>query len=139
MAVDIFYNGVNVSSDYYEHEGEHWDIIQRVLGRTKKKELSILSNKFGEGLIFDSRFRIIITQYQRGHNDLITDFHNMLERTVRFEFGIIDENFEGGKLFFSINPDRVEIESEGWGDKEATIALICEKKEFVISLIPDNE
>lgn len=138
MAVDIFYNGVNVSSDYYEHEGEHWDIIQRVLGRTKKKELSILSNEFGEGLILDSRFRIIITQ-DYDHHDLVTDFHNMLERTVRFEFGIIDEKFENGKLFFSIKPDRVEIESEGWGDKEATIALICEKKEFVISLIPDNE
>lgn len=138
MAVDIFYNGVNVSSDYYEREGEYWDIIQRVLGRTKKKELSILSDGFGEGLILDSRFRITITQ-DHDHHDLITDFHNMLERTVRFEFGIIDEKFEGGKLFFSIKPDRVEIESEGWDDKEATIALICEKKEFLISLIPDNE
>ena len=138
MAVDIFYNGVNVSSDYYEREGEYWDIIQRVLGRTKKKELSILSNEFGEGLILDSRFRIILTQ-EYGHWDLVNDFHNMLERTVRFEFGIIDEKFEGGKLFFSIKPDRVEIESEGWDDNEATIALICEKKEFLISLIPDNK
>lgn len=138
MAVDIFYNGENVSDDYYEREGEYWDIIQRVLSRTKKKELSILSDEFGEGLILDSRFRIIITQ-DHDHHDLITDFHNMLERTVRFEFGIIDERFQGGKLFFSIKPDRVEIESEGWDDKEATIALICEKKEFLISLIPDNE
>ena len=138
MAVDIFYNEKNISSDYYEREGEYWDIIQRVLIRTKKKELSILSDEFGEGLILDSRFRIIITQ-DHDHHDLITDFHNMLERTVRFEFGIIDERFQGGKLFFSIKPDRVEIESEGWDDKEATIALICEKKEFLISLIPDNE
>ena len=138
MAVDIFYNEKNISSDYYEREGEYWDIIQRVLSRTKKKELSILSDRFGEGLILDSRFRIIITQ-DHAHHDLITDFHNMLERTVRFEFGIIDEKFEGGKFFFSIKPDRVEIESEGWDDKEATIALICEKKEFLISLIPDNE
>lgn len=138
MAVDFFYNEKNISSDYYEREGEYWDIIQRVLSRTKKKELSILSDGFGEGLILDSRFRIIITQ-DHDHHDLITDFHNMLERTVRFEFGIIDEKFEGGKLFFSIKPDRVEIESEGWDDKEATIALICEKKEFLISLIPDSE
>ena len=138
MAVDFFYNEKNISSDYYEREGEYWDIIQRVLSRTKKKELSILRDGFGEGLILDSRFRIIITQ-DHDHHDLITDFHNMLERTVRFEFGIIDEKFEGGKLFFSIKPDRVEIESEGWDDKEATIALICEKKEFLISLIPDSE
>lgn len=138
MAVDIFYNGENVSYDYYEREGEYWDIIQRVLGRTKKKELCVVSTEFGKGLILDSRFRIILTQ-EHGHWDLITDFHNMLERTVRFQFGIIDERFKGGKLFFSIKPDRVEIESEGWDDKEATISLRCEKKEFVICLIPDEK
>ena len=138
MEVEIFYNGKNVSNDYYEHEGEYFDIVQRVLFRTEKKELCVLSEKFGEGIIFDPRFRIIIAQ-EHGIWDAITDFHNMLERTVRFEFMINDERFKGGKLIFSIIPDRVEIESEGDDDKEATITLICKKKEFVISLVPDKK
>lgn len=136
MSVEIFYNGQNVSNDYYEHEGEYFDIIKRVLWRTNKKELCVLSQKYGDGIVFDQRFRIIITQ-EHGNWDVITDFSNTLERTVRFEFIINDERFEGGKLIFSIVPDRVEIESEGDSDKEATIALMCQKKEFVICLIPD--
>lgn len=138
MSVEIFYNGQNVSNDYYEHEGEYFDIIKRVLLRTNKKELCVLSQKYGDGIVFDPRFRIIITQ-EHGNWDVITDFSNTLERTVRFEFIINDERFEGGKLIFSIVPGRVEIESEGGDDKEATIALICKKKEFVISLIPDKK
>lgn len=138
MAVQVFYNNKNVSDDYYEHEGEYFDIVRRVLWRTEKKELCVLSENFGEGIILDPRFRIIITQ-EHGNWDAITDFRNTLERTVRFEFIINDERFEGGKLIFSIVPDRVEIESEGDDDKEATITLICKKKEFVISLIPNEK
>lgn len=137
MSVEIFYNGQNISNDYYEHEGEYFDIVRRILWRTKKKELSVLSEKIGEGIIFDPRFRIIITQ-EHGNWDLITDFRNMLERTVRFEFAINDDKFKNGKLTFSIIPDRIEIESESDDDKEATITLICKKKEFVICLIPDE-
>lgn len=137
-SAEIFYNNQNVSDDYYEHEGEYFDIVRRVLWRTKKKELCVLSEKFGEGIIFDRRFRIIITQ-EHGNWDNITDFRNPIDRTVRFEFMINDEKFENGKLTFSIIPDRVEIESEGDDDKKATIALICKKKEFVISLIPDEK
>lgn len=136
MSVEIFYNRQNVSDDYYEHEGKYFDIVQRVLRRTNKKELCVIGTKFGEGIVLDSRFRIIITQ-DHGNYDLITDFRNMLERTVRFEFMINDDNFESGKLTFSITPDRIEIESESDDDKEATITLICKKKEFVICLIPD--
>ena len=138
MSVEIFYNGQNVSNDYYEHEGKYFDIVQRVLWRTAKKELCVLSEKFGEGIIFDPRFRIIITQ-EHGNWDAITDFRDPIDRTVRFEFIINDEKFKCGKLIFSIIPDRVEIESEGDDDQEATIALICKKKEFVICLIPDKK
>lgn len=138
MSVEIFYNGQNVSNDYYEHKGEYFDIIQRILWRTNKKELCVLSQKFGEEVVFDSRFRLIITQ-EHGSWDAITDFRNTLKRTVRFEFIINDERFKGGKLIFSIIPGHVEIESEGDDDKEATITLICKKKEFVISLVPDKK
>lgn len=138
MAAEIFYNGQNVSDDYYNHEGEYFDIVKRVLWRTKKKELCVLSQNFGDGIVFDQRFRIIMDE-EHGTGDNICDFINIVERTVRFQFIINDEKFEDRKLIFSIIPDRVEIESEENDDKEATIALICRKKEFVISLIPDEK
>lgn len=138
MTVEIFYNGQNVSDDYYEHKGEYFDIVKRVLHRTKKKELCVLSQNFGDGIVFDQRFRVIMNE-EHGAGDNVYDFKNIAERTVRFQFMINDEKFENGKLTFSIIPDRVEIESEGGDDKEATIALICKKKEFVISLIPDKK
>ena len=138
MAVEIFYNGQNVSDDYYEHEGEYFDIVKRVLWRTKKKELCVSSQNFGDGIVFDQRFRVTMNE-EHGAGDNIYDFINIAEKTVRFQFMINDEKFKNGKLTFSIIPDRVEIESEGDDDKEATIALICKKKEFVISLIPDKK
>ena len=42
MVTDIFYNGENVSNDYYEKVGKYYDIIQRVLSRTIRKKLSIM-------------------------------------------------------------------------------------------------
>ena len=138
MAAEIFYNSKNVSDDYYEHEGAYFDIVKRVLDRTGKKELCVLSENVGEGIVFDRRFRIIINQ-EHDAGDYVYDFININERTVRFEFGIVDEKFERGKFVFSIIPDRIEIESEGDDDKEATVAIICKNKEFVICLIPDEK
>lgn len=139
MVTDIFYNGENVSNDYYEKVGKYYDIIQRVLSRTIRKKLSIMQN-YGNGIILDQRFRITITQDPgSGLWDYIQDFCNSEEKIIRFEFGINDEKFDGGKLFFSVIPDRVEIESDGDEDKEATIGLIFQKKEFIISLVPDEK
>lgn len=50
MAVDIFYNEKNISSDYYEREGEYWDIIQRVLSRTKKEGVIYFERWIRRGL-----------------------------------------------------------------------------------------
>ena len=133
MAVEIFYNGTNVSDDYYDHKGKYFDVVKRVLWRTQKHELSVLSRNFGEEVVLDQRFSIIIDRKR----DYIEDFHGCLERKAKFEFGITDERFEKEKIVFSIIPDRIEIESESEDDKEATICLICKNKEFLISLIPD--
>ena len=133
MAVEIFYNGTNVSDDYYDHKGKYFDVVKRVLWRTQKHELSVLSRNFGEEVVLDQRFSIIIDRKR----DYIEDFHGGLERKAKFEFGITDERFERGKMIFSIIPDRIEIESESDDDKEATICLIYKRKEFLISLIPD--
>lgn len=133
MAVEIFYNGTNVSDDYYDHKGKYFDVVKRVLWRTQKHELSVLSRNFGEEVVLDQRFSIIIDRKR----DYIEEFHGDLERKAKFEFGITDERFEKGKMVFSIIPDRIEIESESDDDKEATICLICKRKEFLISLIPD--
>lgn len=129
----IIYNEKDVSFDFFWHQGEFYDIIQRVLGRTKKKELSILSSNFGSGIILDRRFRMIISQ-----ESLVTVFFNPIEEFVRMEFCInIPDKFSDGKFLFSIIPDRIEIESNGVNDKEATILLLCKEGEFLISLIPD--
>lgn len=133
MAVEIFYNDVNVSDDYCESKGEYFNVFKRVLWRTQKSELSVLSRSFGEEVVLDQRFSIIIDRKR----DYIEDFHGDLERKAKFEFGITDERFEKGKMVFSIVPDRIEIESDSEDDKEATICLICKNKEFLISLIPD--
>lgn len=133
MAVEIFHNGTNVSDDYYDHEGKYFDIVKRVLWRTQKHELSVLSRSFGEDIVLDQRFSIILDRKR----DYIEDFYRSIERKVKFEFGITNERFERGKMVFSIIPDRIEIESESDDDKEATICLICKNKEFLISLIPD--
>lgn len=139
MAVDVFYNEENVSNDYYGKVGKYHDIIQRVLLRTRRKKLSIIQN-YGKGIILDQRFRVTITQDPgSGLWDYIHDFCNSEEKIIRFEFGINDEKFDGGKLFFSVIPDRVEIESDGDEDKEATIGLIFDDKEFIISLLPDEK
>ena len=128
----IIYNEKDVSFDFFWHQGEFYDIIQRVLGRTKKKELSILSSNFGSGIILDRRFRMIISQ-----ESLVTVFFNPIEEFVRMEFCInIPDKFSDGKFLFSIIPDRIEIESNV-NDKDATISLLCKEGEFLISLIPD--
>lgn len=133
MAVEIFYNDVNVSDDYYENKGKYFNVFERVLWRTQKSEISVLSKSFGEGIVFDQRFSVVVDRSR----DYIADFYESQERKVKFEFGITDERFERGKMIFSIIPDRIEIESEGDDDKEGTICLICKDKEFLISLIPD--
>lgn len=133
MAVEIFYNDMNVSDDYYENKGEYFNVFKRVLWRTQKSELSVLNRRFGEDVVLDQRFSIILDRKR----DYIEDFYRSIERKVKFEFGITDERFERGKMVFSIIPDRIEIESESDDDKEATICLICKNKEFLISLIPD--
>lgn len=133
MAVEIFYNDMNVSDDYYENKGEYFNVFKRVLWRTQKHELSVLSRSFGEDIVLDQRFSIILDRKR----DYIEGFYRSIERKVKFEFGITNERFERGKMVFSIIPDRIEIESESDDDKEATICLICKNKEFLISLIPD--
>lgn len=133
----IIYNEKDVSFDFFWHQGEFDGIIQKVLGRTKKKELSILSSNFGSGIILDRRFRMIISQ-ESEDCDLVTVFFNPIEESVRIEFCInIPDKFSDGKFLFSIIPDRIEIESNGVNDKEATILLLCKEGEFLISLIPD--
>lgn len=133
MAVEIFYNNSNVSDDYYENKGEYFNVFKRVLWRTQKSELSVLSRSFGEDVVLDQRFSVFVDHSR----DYIADFYESQERKVKFEFGLSDERFEAGRIIFSIVPDRIEIESESDDDKEATICLICKNKEFLISLIPD--
>lgn len=133
----IIYNEKDVSFDFFWHQGEFYDIIQRVLDKTKKKELSILSSNFGSSIILDRRFRMIISQ-ESEDRDLVTVFFNSVEESVRIEFCInMQDKFNDGKFLFSIIPDRIEIESNGDDDKEATISLLCKEGEFLISLIPD--
>lgn len=142
--VKILLNGKDISEDYYCHTGEYWDVFRRILGITDKKKLDILTGiydeGFGEGLLFDRNFSVVVNQKVGEEKiDLITDFADYEDETVFFEFVIngLGDKFKDGKLVFKIKPERIEIESNGFDDKESTIALICKRKDFLISLIDE--
>lgn len=128
MSTKIIYNDKDVSIDYYDHTGEYWDIIQKMLFRSEKWELSVLSNTLGKGLVFDPRFRVVI---DGASHDYIKDFMNREKKEVNFEFCIRDSRFCRGSFFFTLSPDRIEICDDD--DNIVTICLIVDNKEFVLS------